>query len=148
MLISELAERTGVSAHALRHYERVGLLEPARTAGGYRDYAESTRREVIFIAMARRVGFSLKSIAERLPDYRAHRLSFDDMVTALQCRVAEIDQQIAALQAQRLQVVEHIGWMREQKRAHERTRSQRTPAKPWPKSSPKTAAPSRKGTPT
>ncbi|WP_327110107.1 MerR family transcriptional regulator [Nocardia sp. NBC_01730] len=41
MLISELAELTGVSARALRHYEDRGLLIPARNSNGYRDYSES-----------------------------------------------------------------------------------------------------------
>ena len=43
MKISELAKRTGVSTHALRHYERLGLLEPVRHANGYRDYTEAMR---------------------------------------------------------------------------------------------------------
>jgi MerR family copper efflux transcriptional regulator len=118
MRISELAQRTGVSAHALRHYERLGLLKPARTAGGYRDYPESARREVIFIAMSRKIGFSLKSVGERLPAYRAGRLSFDDMVEAMHERIAEIDRELAALQAQREQVFDHVRWLREQKAKH------------------------------
>jgi MerR family transcriptional regulator, copper efflux regulator len=122
MRISELAQRTGVSAHALRHYERLGLLRPARTAGGYRDYAESARREVVFIAMSRRIGFSLKAIAEHLPAYRSGRLSFDDMIEAMQRRIAEIEGEIAALRAQRTQVVEHVRWLREQKKKHVRKR--------------------------
>jgi len=125
MRISELAQRTGVSAHALRHYERLGLLRPARTAGGYRDYPESARREVIFIAMSRKIGFSLKAVAEHLPAYRAGRLSFDDMIEAMQRRITEIDGELEALQAQRLQVVEHVRWLREQKARHRRKNSAR-----------------------
>jgi MerR family copper efflux transcriptional regulator len=116
MRISELAQRTGVSANALRHYERVGLLKPARTAGGYRDYPESARREVVFIAMSRRIGFTLKDIAGHLPAYRSGRLTFDDMVQAMQARIAQIDGQLAQLKEQRAQVVDHIRWLREQKR--------------------------------
>jgi DNA-binding transcriptional MerR regulator len=41
VLISGLAEATGVSARALRHYEDRGLLVPARDNNGYRNYAES-----------------------------------------------------------------------------------------------------------
>jgi DNA-binding transcriptional MerR regulator len=118
MRISELARRTGVSAHALRHYERVGLLRPARTGGGYRDYAESMRREVVFIAMSRRIGFSLKAIAEHLPAYRSGRLGFDDMLDAMKQRIAEIDGEIAVLRAQRAQVADHVRWLREQKKKH------------------------------
>ena len=124
MRISELAQRTGVSAHALRHYERLGLLLPARTAGGYRDYPESARREVIFIAMSRKIGFSLKAVAEHMPAYRAGRLGFDDMIEAMHRRVAEIDAELAALKAQRAEVVDHVRWLREQKAKHQgRSRS-------------------------
>ncbi|MDP3673101.1 MAG: MerR family transcriptional regulator [Telluria sp.] len=133
MRISELALRTGVSAHALRHYERLGLLQPDRTAGGYRDYAESARREVVFIAMSRKIGFSLKAIAQHLPAYRAGQLGFDDMILAMQRRVAEIDREVATLRAQRQQVVDHVRWLREQKALRKRAASRRAPAaKPWP----------------
>lgn len=131
MRISELARRTGVSVHALRHYERLGLLRPARTPGGYRDYAEPARREVVFIAMSRRIGFSLKAIAERLPAYRSGRLGFDDMIAAMHGRIAEIDGEIAALQAQRAQVADHVRWLREQQKQRQR-RPAGERAKPWP----------------
>lgn len=42
MKISELAKRTGLSAHTIRYYERIGLLPFAdRDAGGQRDYDEA-----------------------------------------------------------------------------------------------------------
>ena len=116
MRISQLAQRTGVSANALRHYERVGLLKPGRTPGGYRDYPDSAPREVVFIAMSRRIGFTLKAIAGHLPAYRSGRLTFDDMVQALQARITQIDAETARLAAQRAQVADHIRWLRAQKR--------------------------------
>ena len=118
MRISELARLTGVSAHALRHYETLGLLKPARTASGYRDYPASARREVIFIAMSRRIGFSLASIGQRLPAYRSGRLRIDDMIEAMRERIGQIDRETAALRAQRKQVVDHIGWLRLQETKH------------------------------
>lgn len=135
MRISELAQRTGVSAHALRHYEKLGLLRPGRTGSGYREYPESAKREVIFIAMSRKIGFSLKDVAEHLPAYRAGRLSFDDMVDVMHRRIAEIDRDIAALRAQRAEVVDHVRWLREQKKKHEQSKLDRQRAgggKPWP----------------
>ena len=126
MRISELARLTGVSAHALRHYETLGLLKPARTASGYRDYPASARREVIFIAMSRKIGFSLKAVAAHLPAYRSGRLSFDDMIAAMHERIADIDRELAALKAQRAEVVDHVRWLREQKSRHQRaTRTRR-----------------------
>lgn len=132
MRISELARATGTSTHALRHYESLGLLAPARTAGGYRDYPESVRREVVFITMSRAIGFSLKDIATRLPAYRAGRLSFDAMVDAMHERIAAIDAEIDRLAAQRTQVADHIQWLQAQKAAHQARRSAQPSRKPWP----------------
>ena len=130
MRISELAQRAGVTVHALRHYERLGLLLPARTASGYRDYPESMRREVVFIAMSRRIGFSLQAIGELLPAYRAGRLSIDTMTDALNERAAALDRQITELQVLRRQVIEHASWLRKQD-ARPRT------TKPWPSPTPR-----------
>lgn len=48
--ISELAERTGVSADMLRYYGRVGLLaESRRTEAGHRYYDETAVERVRFI---------------------------------------------------------------------------------------------------
>ena len=39
MRIGEFARQAGVSPRSLRHYEEAGLLVPARTSAGYRDYS-------------------------------------------------------------------------------------------------------------
>lgn len=135
MQISELAKRTGVSVHALRHYEKLGLLQPARRSSGYREYTEAMRREVVFIAMSRQIGFSLKAIAGQLPAYRSGRLTVEQMVDAMQTRVADIDTQIASLRAQRRTVVSHIAWMHKQAaQAASRASAPADPSRPaWPK---------------
>lgn len=143
MQISELAQRTGVSVHALRHYERLGLIAPQRRPSGYRQYTEAQRREVVFIAMSRHIGFSLKAIAESLPAYRSGRLTFADMVEAMQNRIAEIDAQVLALHAQRQQAVDHIAWLQDQAQKQEAANKAPKKAKaPWPtarKANPTTA---------
>lgn len=137
MQISELAALTGVSVHALRHYEKLGLLQPARRPSGYRDYSDAMRREVVFIAMSRNIGFSLKAIAAQLPAYRAGRLTFAQMVDAMQDRVAELDAQMATLKNQRRAALAHIAWMHKQQRAHQARKAQGPTAgqggkAPWP----------------
>ncbi|TWG39637.1 DNA-binding transcriptional MerR regulator [Acidovorax delafieldii] len=142
MQISELAQQASVSVHALRHYERLGLIHPDRRANGYRDYPARMRREVVFIAMSRQLGFSLPQIALRLDEYRAGTLGIDDMVQALQARVDAIDQQIAALQSQKSTVQAHQAWLRGQllKKQRSKTQGRQTPSgaatastKPWPR---------------
>lgn len=133
MQISELAQRTSVSVHALRHYERLGLLQPQRRANGYRDYPEALQREVVFIAMSRQLGFSLPQIAERLGEYRAGTLTVDAMVQALAERAAALAQQIAALQAQKTRVEEHQAWLVAQQAAARGRRVSDRPRSAWPK---------------
>ena len=131
MRVSELAQRTGVSTHRLRRYEELGLIHAERRGSGYREFADRTVREVIFIAMSRDLGFSLKDIGEALPRYRAGTLTFDEMVELMRGRIAEVDQQIAVQSAVRQKLVSHIAWLEKRKRefgkrAHGKTSS------PWP----------------
>lgn len=132
MLISELAQRTGVSVHALRHYEKLGLISPARTRGGYRDYPESMRREVTFIAMSRDIGFSLKDVAQWLPAYRSGRLTFAQLIEGMQERLATLDEQIRALQTQRQAVMDHIAWARAQQKKSQTKPPATKARRPWP----------------
>ena len=62
--IGELSRRTGVSPDMLRHYEARGLMpNPTRTAGGYRQYPESTVKRVQAIRSALAIGFSIRELA-------------------------------------------------------------------------------------
>jgi MerR family transcriptional regulator, copper efflux regulator len=110
MQISQLAQLTGASVHALRHYERLGLITPTRTGSGYRDYSDAMRREVVYIVMSRAVGISLATIAEQLPAYRAKRLTHAQIVLSLRQRITELDIQIQQLADQKLMVLSHIDW--------------------------------------
>ncbi|MFC0645707.1 MerR family transcriptional regulator [Cellulomonas phragmiteti] len=66
--IGELAHSTGVSRRMLRHWEQVGLLEPAAVdaATGYRRYADSQVGRVRTVASLRALGFGLEKIADLL----------------------------------------------------------------------------------
>jgi DNA-binding transcriptional MerR regulator len=67
MRIGELADLVGISARAIRHYHRVGLLpEPARRGNGYRDYS---LRDAVELARVRRLvelGLSLAEVGDVL----------------------------------------------------------------------------------
>lgn len=65
--IGDLARRAGVSTKTIRYYEEVGLLPPpARTASGYRLYAEADAERLAFIRAAKDFGFGLGEIREIL----------------------------------------------------------------------------------
>ena len=124
MRISELSRQSGVSVYRLRHYESLGLIKAERSPSGYRHFADRTLREVIFIAMSRDLGFSLKAIAETVPRYRAGTLTFEQMIDLIQGRVADVDQQMAALANNRRKLVEHAAWLEQRQREAEAGRKQ------------------------
>ncbi|WP_036488462.1 heavy metal-responsive transcriptional regulator [Myxosarcina sp. GI1] len=64
-LIGKLSDRVGISAHTIRYYERLGLLEPSkRTESGYRIYGEENEERLRFIQKAKRFGLSLDEIKQ------------------------------------------------------------------------------------
>lgn len=65
MLIGEVAQRSGISARMLRHYDRIGLVSPSeRTTGGYREYSESDMHRLFHVEGLRSLGLSLAQIAD------------------------------------------------------------------------------------
>lgn len=63
---SEAARTLGVSAKALRIYERRGLITPIRTAAGWRAYGPDQMRRAAEVAALRSLGFGLAEIARVL----------------------------------------------------------------------------------
>ncbi len=56
------AALAGVTARALRHYDRLGLLKPKRTAAGYRIYTASDLETLEEIVALKFIGIPLKDI--------------------------------------------------------------------------------------
>jgi DNA-binding transcriptional MerR regulator len=65
---SAAAQRLGVSAKALRLYERRGLVAPGRTAAGWRSYGPDEIARLAEIVTLRALGLSLSQIARVLAD--------------------------------------------------------------------------------
>ncbi|WP_218125346.1 MerR family transcriptional regulator [Glycomyces harbinensis] len=64
---SEVVKLTGVSARALRHYDAIGLLEPAEVGrGGIRRYGRAELLRLQQILLFKRLGLRLDVIAEIL----------------------------------------------------------------------------------
>lgn len=65
--VRELAERAGISGRALRHYHRIGLLEPDRIgSNGYRYYGPDAVARLQRILLLRDTGMALGDIAAAL----------------------------------------------------------------------------------
>ena len=71
MNISEASRGSGVSAKAIRYYESINLITPARRAdNGYRDFNGDDVHMLRFIARARGLGFSVLEVADLLALYK------------------------------------------------------------------------------
>lgn len=92
--IQEVAEQLGVSTHALRYYEKEGLIAVPRDAHGNRVFDEESISSARFIATCRQAGMSLADIRTILSNPHDHALSIEVMERA---RV-KIENEILGLQ--------------------------------------------------
>lgn len=69
MLIGEVSRRSGVSTRMLRHYDKLGLVQPTgRTSGGFREYADEDIRRLFHVESLRTLGLSLNETKRALDD--------------------------------------------------------------------------------
>ncbi len=107
--ISELAAKTGLSAHTLRFYEKHGLITASsRSEAGYRFYNAADVRRVEFVKTARDIGFSLQDIALLLSiriDKSSH--SCQEVTDITQQKLDEVNAKLAELSSmqQTLQIL-------------------------------------------
>ncbi|MFC6715353.1 MerR family transcriptional regulator [Branchiibius cervicis] len=66
MQIGEFAQRTGVSARAVRHYEDQGLLQPRRDGNGYRQFDDDDLATVERIRLMISAGVSTATMRQYL----------------------------------------------------------------------------------
>lgn len=108
--IGRLAKDSGVKIPTIRYYESIGLLpEPARSEGNRRLYPMEAVRRLKFIRHARELGFDIEAIRQLAqmalhpgePCCEADRIA--------QQRLAEIEDKIAKLAAQRDELLRMIG---------------------------------------
>src|SRR5438094_2943563 len=109
MTIGELSARSGVSASALRFYERQGLIAAQRTSGNQRRYPSVTLRRVALVQAGKAAGIPLDRIGaalETLPDEKPTKRDWERLSRSW---AAELDERIATLAAIRTRLTTCIG---------------------------------------
>lgn len=100
--IGRLARRAGLGAETLRHYERLGLIRPARrSAANYRLYGPETARRLAFIQRARALGFSLAEIRELLDLHHYAEASAAEVKALTERRIEAVEAKITDLERMR-----------------------------------------------
>ncbi|MEJ5912837.1 MerR family transcriptional regulator [Pseudokineococcus sp. 1T1Z-3] len=108
--IGEIAGSTGVSRRMLRHWEDLGLLEPADVdpVTRYRSYAPTQVGRVRAVAALRELGLGLGDIAVLLDPslgrgslvevLRAHERALEEQVSAAATRLARVRERLSAIE--------------------------------------------------
>ena len=110
LTIGELSRRSGVSASALRFYERQGLIESTRTEGNQRRYASVALRRVAFVQAGRAAGVPLADVRAALDSLpRGKAPTKRDWERLSRSWRRELDARIDTLQALRDRLTTCIG---------------------------------------
>ncbi|MFQ6328475.1 MerR family transcriptional regulator [Nocardia sp. CWNU-33] len=91
LTIGALAARFGLATHVLRHWESMGLLQPAGRVSGRRRYVQDHVVRVAMIVRGKAAGLSLEQLREMLdaPDRAARRTVLARQYEELGVRIAE-----------------------------------------------------------
>jgi DNA-binding transcriptional MerR regulator len=104
MFISELAEMTGLSAHTIRFYEKLGLLTEAHTQRGpnnYRSYTPEAAQRLTLIKHGQAAGFTLNEIRELMRAWEANELTIEEKRRIVEQKLREVEAKMAELESMR-----------------------------------------------
>ncbi|MDQ3400213.1 MAG: MerR family transcriptional regulator [Chloroflexota bacterium] len=96
--IGAAALQTGHTPVTLRHWERLGLIDPPPRRGGRRRYPPSVATRVALIDIARAAGFRLAEIRELLADRDPRRTAGERWRALAARKRAQLDEAAAAIQ--------------------------------------------------
>ena len=99
LTIGALARGERLAPETLRHYERLGLIEPSRrTPSNYRLYGPEAARRLRFIRRAQALGFSLAEIRELLSLHARSEEDMGSVKAIVERRVADVEERIRDLE--------------------------------------------------
>lgn len=113
--IGKLAAACGVGIHAVRYYEKRGLLsKPRRTAGGFRLYDSETVEQLMFIRQAQAFGLTLEEIRKIIVCGQKGLDPCCDMVSGIyNQKLEEFESKIRILQQMKKKLKTSLGrWVR------------------------------------
>ena len=109
MNIKRISQITGLTAHTLRYYEKIGLLKDIkRNSSGYREYTENDIAWIQFLERLKATGMPIKvmlefadlryigdkTIKERLQILKDHKLSIENNISELSENLKKIKDKI------------------------------------------------------
>lgn len=99
MNIGDVSTATGLPPKTIRYYEDIGLVRPARTDNGYRDFSESEMHKLQFLGRARALGFSIEDCRALLALWEDESRASAEVRRIAKRHLDEIEAKIADLRA-------------------------------------------------
>lgn len=97
--IGQVAQRTGLSTHTLRYYEKEGLLPFVKKSGsGLRVFSDSDLGWLAMIECLKETGMSLKGIKQYIDWYIEGDSTLQNRLDMFRTQKIHIEEQIAQLQ--------------------------------------------------
>jgi len=99
LTIKEFADKTGISLHTLRYYEKIGLFDPVpRAANGHRRYQLADFKRAEFLKRLRKTGMSVQDMQYYVDLFRRGDPTLAERLTILEDHYAVIQAHIQELQ--------------------------------------------------
>lgn len=98
--INELVKKTGLTKETIRYYEDMDLIRPVkRDKNNYRLYSDEVVEQLSYIAVGKKLGFTLNEIKMILEE-DLYRNSIKDVETLVIKKADEIERKLASLETQ------------------------------------------------
>jgi len=100
MKIQELVDRTGLTVHTIRFYEKEGLLDHRhvqREPNNYRNYSDAAIERLRLIKKFQGIGCSLVELKDILQDHDTNTRTNQQVMEWIRSKISEIDQKKSQL---------------------------------------------------
>ena len=104
--IGRVTKELDLGQYTLKHYERAGLIEPAKSEAGFRFYTRQDFGKIITIRSLRRLGFSVEEVGDLLA------CDAPGALAAMEDKLAENDRLITELREANHLLHRHISSLR------------------------------------
>ena len=105
--IQEVSEKTGLTAHTLRYYEKEGLISGVeRTSGGFRQYTDEDLERLGLIRCLKNTGMSIREISRFVQLSREGDQTLRERVEILRAQ----REQVLARMAEMQQHLDKVSW--------------------------------------
>lgn len=124
--IQEVSQKTGLTAHTLRYYEKEGLLSGVeRTQGGFRQYTDEDLERLSLICCLKNTGMSIQEIARFVQLTHEGDHTLEERVELLRAHRERVLERMEEMQKHLDKVTWKLNFFSEKLRAYEESKTEK-----------------------